>query len=103
MVNLYLNDQIEDVEVLREAADIAGDAMSQWLLNIEKFDYSKFDCNWLNLCRSGLLRSIAQNDVARKSILTAYKSQYEANAVLSKVNEIIIDYIIADPSAMNLN
>ena len=49
MVNLYLNDQIEDVEGLREVAVIAGDAMSQWLLNIEKFDYNQFDCNWLNL------------------------------------------------------
>lgn len=102
MVNLYLNGQIRDVEGLREVAIIADDAMSQWLLNIEKFDYNQFDCNWLNLCHSGLLRSIAQNDVARKNILTAYKKQYESKVVLSNVNEIIIEYFISDPTAVNI-
>ena len=102
LVNLYLNDQIGDIEGLREVVAMVGDSMSQWLLNVDKFDYSQFDCNWLNLCRSGLLRSIAQNDVARKSILIAYKRQYESKAVLSKVNEIIIEYFISEPSALNI-
>lgn len=101
MVNLYLNDQVEDVEGLREVADMAGDSMSQWLLNVDRFDYNQFDCNWLNLCHSGLLRSIAHKDVARKNILAAYKRQYESKTVLSKVNEIIIEYFISEPNALN--
>lgn len=97
MVNLFLNDQIKDIEGLKEIANMAGDPMSQWLLNMEGFDYSEFDCNWLSLCRSGLLRSIAQNSIAKRNILSAYKRQYESKAVLSTINEIIIKYFIAEP------
>ena len=95
LVNLFLTDRIIEVNTLREVAEQFGDMISQWLLNQEGFDYDYFDCHWLTLCRSGLLHSIAKNDIARNGILAAYKKQYDSGAVSKDVESLIIKYFIS--------
>lgn len=97
LINLFLNNRIQDVECLTNCVKQFGDLASNWLLNLNEFNYEDFDCNWLSMCRPGLLCSIAKNEVANKSILKAYKKQYKSKAVLNKIGDIIVRYFISGP------
>lgn len=94
LVNLYLSDQISDIEALSEIINEFGDPMSRWILNIESFDYANFDCKWLDLCQPELLKKIAANSIAREKILAAYKKQYESGTVSNNITELIVKFFI---------
>lgn len=76
MVNLFLSDKIYDIELLKSIVRKSDDEMSKWLLDLEGFDYRKFQCNWLILCHQGLIDLIAKNRTAREKIISVYKEQY---------------------------
>ena len=97
LVDLLLNGQILDSEGLRKRVECSGEAMSKWLMDISGFDYSAFDCNWLGCCSSGLLRRIAQDEVANKCIRRVYKEQYESKTARNGISNIIIKYFITAP------
>lgn len=94
LINLFLDDKIIDVEALERIIKDSEDEASKWLMDMEKYDYSKFDCSWLNLCQDGLIKKIVENDIVRKEILSAYKEQFNKLSEKSKVNEIIVKYFI---------
>lgn len=94
LVNLYLSDQISDIEALSEIMNEFGDSMSRWILNMESFDYANFDCKWLDFCQFGLLKKIAANSIAREKILAAYKKQYESGTVSNNITELIVKFFI---------
>ena len=71
-----------------------GDNMSNWLSNMDDFDYSFFECNWLILCGKDLLHKIADDETARNSILKAYKKQYDNKKVSTTANDIIVKYFL---------
>lgn len=96
LVNLYLSDQISDIEALSEIMNEFGDSMSRWILNMESFDYAKFDCKWLDFCQSVLLKKIAANSIAREKILAAYKKQYESGTVSNNITELIVKFFISN-------
>lgn len=94
MINLFLDSKIIDVKVLKSTVEKSDDEMSKWLLDLENYDYRKFDCSWLTLCQKGLIDLIVQNDVARKSIVNTYKEQYNTIIDIAQINDIIIrDFI----------
>lgn len=68
--------------------------MSKWLLDLEGFDYRKFQCNWLILCHQGLIDLIAKNRTAREKIISVYKEQYGSLTDGTKINDIIIKNFI---------
>lgn len=94
MVNLFLSDKIYDIELLKSIVRKSDDEMSKWLLDLEGFDYGKFQCKWLTLCRQGLIDSIAGNKIARESIISVYKEQYDSLTDSTKINDIIIKNFI---------
>lgn len=97
LINLYLYGIIKDATELLELSELARDNMSIWLLDIEKFDYDRFDCNWLSECGSILLQNISRSEIARKGILKAYQQQYDSKPMLDNVNDIIVKYFMVDP------
>lgn len=96
LVNLYLSDQISNIEALSEIINEFGNSMSRWLLNMESFDYANFDCKWLDLCQSGLLKKIAANSIAKEKILATYKKQYESGTVSNNITELIVKFFISN-------
>ena len=90
MINLFLSDKIYDIELLKSIVRKSDDEMSKWLLDLEGFDYGKFQCKWLTLCHQGLIDSIAGNRIARESIISVYKEQYGSLTDSTKINDIII-------------
>ena len=96
LINLYLSDQISDMDALSEIINEFGDPMSRWLLNMESFDYVAFDCKWLDLCQSGLLKKIAANCIAREKILATYKKKYESGTVSNKITGLIVKFFLSN-------
>lgn len=94
LVNLYLNDKLTNIDILKNMVYETDDEMSKWLLNLNNFDYNKFECSWLVLCGNRLLRSIAENQEVKQNIISSYKKQYDYLLEADKVNDIIIKYFI---------
>ena len=94
LINLYLNTKIIDIELLRKVVYKTDDEMLKWLLDMDKYDYVNFDCIWLTKCQQRLIELIVENKIARKSIINAYKKQYETFTNNTKINDIIINYFI---------
>ena len=90
MINLFLDNKIIDVELLKNIVGKSDDEMSKWLLDLDNFDYTKFDCSWLTLCQQGLIDLIVANDIARKGILNNYKEQYDTLTDSTKITDIIV-------------
>ena len=90
MINLFLDNKIIDVELLKNIVGKSDDEMSKWLLDLDNFDYRKFDCSWLTLCQQGLIDLIVANDIARKGILNNYKEQYDTLTDSTKITDIIV-------------
>ena len=103
LINLFLNNLILEPVTLRKIVNEIGDNMSIWLLNIEKFDYTKFNCKWLTLCQTGLLKHIAMNRIAKEKILASYKSQYKSGTVPNKVTELILNFFIVNVDEIDSN
>ena len=94
LVNLYLNDKLTNIDNLKNMVYETDDEMSKWLLNLNNFDYNKFECSWLVLCGGRLLKSIAENQEVKQNIISSYKKQYGYLLEADKVNDIIIKYFI---------
>lgn len=94
MINLFLADKIIDIELLKSIVKKSEDEMSKWLLDLDGFDYSKFQCSWLTLCHQGLIDSIVGNAIAKENILNIYKEQYGLLTDSVKINDIIVKNFI---------
>lgn len=94
LVNLYLNDKIINIDILKKMVYESDDEMSKWLMDLNKFDYNKFECSWLVLCGDKLLKAIVENPEVKHNIISAYKRQYDSLPQLDKVSDIIVKYFI---------
>lgn len=94
LINLYLDNKIINVENLKKVIYESDDEMSKWLLDLNEFDYNKFECSWLGLCGDKLLKSIVENPEVKQNIISAYKKQYDSLSESDKVSDIIVKYFI---------
>lgn len=94
LTNLYLNNKIINHDELKHLINESSEELSKWLIDMNGYDYAKFDCKWLETCSERLLKQIAQNTIAVKGILKAYKSQFDTKAISSDVTKIINKYFI---------
>ena len=71
---------------------------------MDTYDYSKFDCHWLEISSPSLLKSISKKPVIVKNILKAYKKLYDTNDAHSKITDIITKYfLVIDDESEALN
>lgn len=94
LVNLYLKSKINDIELLRQVVFECDDEMLKWLLDMDTYDYEKFDCRWLTKFQQLLIELIAKNEVAKNGIINAYKKQYENITNKEYINDIIVKNFI---------
>lgn len=102
LCNLYLNKIIINESKLKEIIDKSSMELQKWLLNMDNYDYSKFDCHWLETSSPSLLKSISKKPIVVSNILKAYKKQYDTNGVQSKITDIIMKYfLVTDAETVN--
>lgn len=94
MVNLFLEDKVCDVDLLKTITEKTSDEMSKWLLDMNTFDYEKFECSWLLQCSSKLLESIAENKIVCENIRSVYKKQYDTLADRQDITDKIVKYFM---------
>lgn len=94
LMNLYLSKKIINIETLKIIIEKETDNMWKWLFDIDSFDYSNFDCSWLENCSPNLLETISYHTTAVKGILNAYKTQYKTKALKSCINDYVVEYFL---------
>lgn len=92
MCNLYLNDKIIDIEKLKEIIKDSEQDNLIFLSDIENFDYSKFDIEWLTSFHSGLLMDISQNETAKAKITKKFCEKIEVGDVSSQLLKLYFKY-----------
>lgn len=94
MINLFLSDKIIDKEKYHDCVGKSDVDRAKWLSDIERFDYSLFDLEWLKTCRAPLLSKICNIEKARKEIIKNYKEAYLKGDISKDITDIIVKYFI---------
>lgn len=94
MCNLYINNKVKYVDRFKDAVMNSDDFRLVFLGDIENFDYSKFDIEWLKQFRGGLLKEIAQNEVARVNISRKFAERMECGEIGSQLLKLYFKYFI---------
>lgn len=79
---------------IRDIILSSGLEFAAWLMDMEHYDYEKFDVNWLQYCDSKLIKSISENATIVKGINKAFK----LNGIKgdTKTLSIYFDYFVPD-------
>ena len=94
MITLFLENKVCDVDLLKTITERTSDEMSKWLLDMNTFDYEKFECSWLLQCSSKLLESIAENKIVCENIRSVYKKRYDTLADRQDITDKIVKYFM---------
>jgi len=95
MFNLYGKGKIIDTNRLKSILRQSEDAMLIFLSDMEGFDYSVFDINWLQYFSDGLLADIAQCETARVNICRKFAEQIESYNVGSPLLKKFFRYFVS--------
>ena len=90
LLNLYLNGFILSKDRLREIIESSGMDFPSWLINLDDYDYDKFDVNWLSLCSQRLLSEISGR--VKKTIGRKLVGAYKSGKINKKLTDIYFDY-----------
>lgn len=92
MCNLYLNDKIIDVGTLKEIIKNSEQDNLIFLSDIENFDYSKFNIEWLTSFHDGLLIDISQNETAKANIIKKFCEKMESGEISNQLLKLYFKY-----------
>ncbi len=91
MVNLYLNNKILLEDKYREACGQSEDACIMFLGDMEGFDYSNFELEWLLSFSPGLRKTIAGNAAAASKIRNCFREYFMAGNEDKKLLKIYFE------------
>ena len=89
-----MNDFIFDKERFKEITKKTNKKFYEWVTNINEFDYSSFDLEWLSMCSEPLCKKIAEDSFAREKIIQIYKEKYLAHNITSRTTDFFVKYFI---------
>lgn len=92
MCNLYLNEKIIDVGTLKEIIKNSEQDNLIFLSDIENFDYSKFNIEWLTSFHDGLLMDISQNETAKTNIIRKFCEKIESGEISNQLLKLYFKY-----------
>lgn len=93
MCNLYLNDKIIDVGTLKEVIKNSEQDNLIFLSDIENFDYSKFNIEWLTSFHDGLLIDISHNETAKTNIIKKFGEKMESGEISNQLLNCILNIL----------
>lgn len=85
LCDMYLRNFIVDKEDFLEFVKEINDPFSTWITDIEHFDYSLFNIEWINYCYDSLLEKIGENNVAKAGISKKISEEYELGRVNNRI------------------
>ena len=92
ILELYLKDKILDKKKCKLFVYEYGSEFHKWLFNPEKYDYTKFNVEWLNQCTRGLLKELSQNNSVKKQISHCLVKRYLSNKLPVKLVDDYFTY-----------
>lgn len=85
LCDIYLRGYIVNKKDLVDTVKAIGDPFTTWLIDLDGFDYSKFNVEWINRCYTPLLKRISSNDKAREGISKKIAEEYEQGHVDNRI------------------
>lgn len=96
LTNLYLNNKIINLEDVKIGIKQSGIPMYEWLVEVENYDYDKFDISWLGFCSDSLLKSIASFPTAKTGISNMVKRAYLNNNFDKTILQKYFEFFVGD-------
>lgn len=85
---------IKDKEKVVRIIKDSTSGISKWLTDVDGFDYSTFDLNWLLRCSGGLLISLAKKPIVRKNVAKEVKRQFLSRTLDDQILKIYMKYFV---------
>ena len=89
---LYVEDLLKHKEVFSDIVKQSGVTIAEWIVDTEKFDYDKFDSEWLEYCSQEFLINLKKNKRAVQCIRRQAKEKYLKGFVNSSFIRIYFKY-----------
>lgn len=90
LINLFLSGLFIGKEKLKDYVLTGDNEFSKWLIDIEGYEYKKFNLIWLKKVVPSFHKRLSENKKVRECIISIYKEKYSSTYIDSKTNEIII-------------
>lgn len=95
MCNLYMNDKLINRENYEKIIMNTTEHELMFLSDMENFDYTKFDLEWLYFFESKLLEKIASKESVRIKISKKFAEEMEKSEVSNKLLKIYFKYFLS--------
>lgn len=90
---ILINPQaVKDKEKIVEVIKKSSSEISKWVIDVDGFDYSSFNLNWLLGCSGGLLKVLARKPIVRKNVAQEVKKQFLNRTLDKHVLKIYMEY-----------
>ncbi len=94
LCNLYLSNQIINVDRLRELFSSSTIDFYRWIIDVNSFDYSKFKLSWLTSCTHTMLEELAANNLVKTNIVSVFRDKYRNAFIDNRIIEIVVKYFL---------
>ncbi len=85
---------IKDKEKIVRIIKDSPSGISKWLTDVDGFDYSAFDLNWLSKCYGGLLAKLAEKPIVRENVAKEVKKQFLSRTLDNQILKIYMQYFV---------
>ena len=88
--NFYRDGKIIDRERFINIVTGSDDESIKWMVDVNQFDYQRFDLNWLTFCSEAFLRELGSDkDISKKIIEKFYLDYFEGKLEKDVVDKVI--------------
>ncbi|MCD5461900.1 SIR2 family protein [Lactobacillus delbrueckii subsp. bulgaricus] len=92
---ILINPQaVKDKEKIVEVIKKSSSEISKWVIDVDGFDYSSFNLNWLLGCSGGLLKVLARKPIVRKNVAQEVKKQFLNRTLDEPILKIYMKYFV---------
>lgn len=85
---------IKDKEKIVRIIKDSTSEISKWLTDVDGFDYSAFELNWLSQCYGGLLAKLAEKPIVRENVAKEVKKQFLNKTLDDQILKIYMKYFV---------
>lgn len=85
---------IKDKEKIVRIIKDSTSGISKWLTDVDGFDYSAFELNWLSQCYGGLLAKLSEKPIVRENVAKEVKKQFLNKTLDDQILKIYMKYFV---------
>ena len=92
--NLYRADKIIDKNRFMAIVAESDDESVKWIVDVEHYDYKRFDLKWLTYCYDVFLNELGSSENVSKKIIDKFYEDYSEGKLEKNVVDKVIRYFL---------